>query len=546
MSKHYLPERFPLFWFELRRQWRAGGGIAVIAAAFILALIWYAYLVDNGKVIREALVLYGERRSLPELSGLWTVVKLIEIGLIVVLGPLVTTGSISRERERKTLDALVSTLHPAAITLQKYCGGIALPFSLFLFSTLGFGLLALFSSDMTAKIFFTDCAVILLTLLGGAGIGLLASCYARNFTAAQVWSFLVVTPIPLFIALRINEIIDPQYAEPDLRWYLFGYFVVMIGATIAAPLFVSLTLDTVRAGARKTRPAPTARAPLPPLLARLPLRRDYLPNRHPLLWFELRRRIRGDSGFLVLFGYLLALSVVLVAAALTFIEVSDPTEYAEFGRGLWITFTIAQAIFTILLSPGLTASAFSGEREGGTMDYLLMSPLTTRALLWGKLLGAMGQVLLLLCCSMPVVALIALAYGGISLPEILLAFLLQALAAAFFGCVGILASCHARQVSGGVVRAYLYMGLSLVCMAVCPPVGILVALFGFFILLAMARASIDRLRHDGTDEEYWRIQTYREYIARPARNAPPPYAAVPPPPPAYPTDERGGPPVLRR
>jgi ABC-type transport system involved in multi-copper enzyme maturation permease subunit len=62
---------------------------------------------------------------------------------------------------------------------------------------------------------------------------------------------------------------------------------------------------------------------------------------------------------------------------------------------------LLQVALIVLLTPALSASLISSERESGGWDLLRMTPLSARAILWGKLLSVMATLLLILFATLP-------------------------------------------------------------------------------------------------------------------------------------------------
>ena len=201
----------------------------------------------------------------------------------------------------------------------------------------------------------------------------------------------------------------------------------------------------------------------------------YLPDRNPVFWEETRRRLRGGRGFLLLFAYVLLLIVGLLIATFLMAQGggSDPRQWATFGHRLWLFFMIGQGIMLTLISPGLTASAISAERERHTLELLFITPLPTRTLALGKFLGAISQLLLVLLAGMPVVSVVFL-YGGVSPLEVVEGYALLLATGLFYAAVGYLASCLCARLTPAIAWAY---GLMLF-MIIGVPAGLLL-----FILL---------------------------------------------------------------
>ncbi len=97
----------------------------------------------------------------------------------------------------------------------------------------------------------------------------------------------------------------------------------------------------------------------------------YLPVHHPVLWDEMRRRLRGVRGYWVLLGYGLVLVLILgfvsvlsnVSSAAMSDPIQGPKAWADFGKLLWHAFLIGQMALICLVCPGITAGAISSERE---------------------------------------------------------------------------------------------------------------------------------------------------------------------------------------
>src|SRR4051812_32404439 len=125
---------------------------------------------------------------------------------------------------------------------------------------------------------------------------------------------------------------------------------------------------------------------------------------------ELRGRMRGKRAFVILTIYLL-----LVAGFAWMIESISERSFAsgfggssfsasaEIGRQLFIAITFLLTLITLILAPASTAGAISLEREKQTLDLLVTTPISSLAIVLGKLVSALSWILLLLLASIPVV-----------------------------------------------------------------------------------------------------------------------------------------------
>jgi ABC-type transport system involved in multi-copper enzyme maturation permease subunit len=164
---------------------------------------------------------------------------------------------------------------------------------------------------------------------------------------------------------------------------------------------------------------------------------------------EMRGRWRRAPAFLILFGYTYLLSgVMLLVYARGAAAANTPgeTNGAEIlGQQLFGGFLMAQSAVWMVLSAALTATSVAGERERGLLANLLLSPLTSGAIVRGKLMSALGFIFLLLLVPMPVLS-VCFSLGGLAPEEFLLAFLLLGSTAFSGACLGLAVSaCHRRS-----------------------------------------------------------------------------------------------------
>jgi ABC-type transport system involved in multi-copper enzyme maturation permease subunit len=134
------------------------------------------------------------------------------------------------------------------------------------------------------------------------------------------------------------------------------------------------------------------------------------------------------------------------------------------SRDLWDGMLAIQwfLLMMLVISPGLTATIFSSERETRRVDFLLISRLTSRELVFGKCFGAVALLLLTLVCGAPVMAIIAATFGGVSPWEFGLGYLLLLLTGLFCASTALLYSCKAKNSSAALVQGYLISTLGLV------------------------------------------------------------------------------------
>ena len=187
----------------------------------------------------------------------------------------------------------------------------------------------------------------------------------------------------------------------------------------------------------------------------------YLPVRCPVLWEEMRRRLRHQRGFAVigLYGSMLVMILLIITAATP--PEANPRAWPAFGRHLWQVFLIGQLLITLLISPGLTASVISGERESGTLSLLFLTPLHTTALVVEKFLGAIVQMVVVILSGLPVIAVVFF-FGGVAPDEVLSGYALIVATGLLYSALGLLASCLFTRVPVAVAWAYGFLLIVLI------------------------------------------------------------------------------------
>jgi ABC-2 type transport system permease protein len=202
---------------------------------------------------------------------------------------------------------------------------------------------------------------------------------------------------------------------------------------------------------------------------------------NPLAGKELLARMRGPRTFVVATLLLLPLAAVagglyaMVAAA----PAGDSLTSAPVGKLFFAAVTAVELGLICLLAPALTADLISGERERQTLDLLLVTPLSRRQIVVGKLVAALGSLLLLIVLALPIQA-IAVLIGGIGLEELLAALWLLTLTAVTYGCVGLCWSARLRTTRSALLLSYV---TTLIGVAALPLVLVLLVmangLFGY-------------------------------------------------------------------
>lgn len=153
---------------------------------------------------------------------------------------------------------------------------------------------------------------------------------------------------------------------------------------------------------------------------------------------EVRDLWVGGRGPVLLIGYSVLLSAVTYLTA-----TNKALNYLEQREAVSFTVQVAVAV-GVLLTLIVCADAVSGERERGTLETLLLTSVSRRALLLGKLLGAMS---LWAGCVVVTVPYLLTLGGGVSIAgtAILLAATVGSVLAVGLAALGLVFSGAARS-----------------------------------------------------------------------------------------------------
>ncbi len=158
----------------------------------------------------------------------------------------------------------------------------------------------------------------------------------------------------------------------------------------------------------------------------------------PILRRELTIRPRRRQFYVARSMYVLILILLMCTAWLVVTGtqyIRDVGDSARFGMAWFQIAAPLQAIVAFFAAGVIAAGSVSQEKDRRTLDLLLMTELTNRELVLGKLLGSLVTFLSMLVAGVPVFMLSAL-LGSISERQIVLSFGVAVLAVLLGGAVG--------------------------------------------------------------------------------------------------------------
>ena len=198
---------------------------------------------------------------------------------------------------------------------------------------------------------------------------------------------------------------------------------------------------------------------------------------------ELRGRMRGRRAFVILTIYLLLLGGF---AWMVELIMERTYSYGFGGGGTYATAAIGQGIFAALLmletlqvaflAPSSTAGAISMEREKQTLELLVVTPISSLAIVLGKLLSALVYVWLLIAASIPLTAVVFV-YGGVAPEDVVRGYIVLIVTALGLGSFGLFCSSLVKRTQAAT--AITIFGVLIISIG---------SLFGLIFWQAMAPA----------------------------------------------------------
>ncbi len=229
---------------------------------------------------------------------------------------------------------------------------------------------------------------------------------------------------------------------------------------------------------------------------------DWFERANALAAREVRLALRSPRAWLLLSLYVSILGAVVLAQfpAGTSVEMwagnstsgySSSLASSQRGQDLLQTFALAQFLGIWLLVPSLAVGALHQEREGRTLESLLLSPLSPLQIVWGKLCGVLAMTFVLLLGTLPLTSLCFL-LGGVAPEDVALRFFGLLAWAMFCAAVGLYCAARTPSVTRATLQAYFLSIVGLVVSCVMLGPGVALASVGVLVWIARQGASLVR------------------------------------------------------
>lgn len=404
----------PIFARELRTVPRRPGHFAGRTAIVGLLLIL-------GVTLWQAMIGFGNEATLGDSARfgllLFQISIFVELLLLLFFAAVSAAGTVSQEKDRRTFVLLLLTdMRDYEIVLGKLLGSL-LPLAVVLLASVpALALLLLLGGIDPSQVI--EAAIVLLAGAAAAGSlgGLMALWRERTYQALA----LAVLALVLYICLgqgigllgprlisdwnwsTIQASVDPFSAmaatlqPPAGGWkfppaYAFG--LVMLGLCIAINAFGILKLRKWNPSSepilQREHPDHDPEANLnPEELKIFRAQAHAAPGKarpvgeNPILWRETRTLAYGRRPLLVKLSYAIVLAAILTFAIR---ELWSPGGRPAFSAAYGL---VPVTVLSLLLVAAQAVTSITSERDGGMLDVLLVTDISPKEFIFGKLFGA--------------------------------------------------------------------------------------------------------------------------------------------------------------
>ncbi len=169
---------------------------------------------------------------------------------------------------------------------------------------------------------------------------------------------------------------------------------------------------------------------------------------------ELTTRMRGWRSSLVIIAYVTVLAGIVLLQLSTSADPQNLSDSARLGQSLFAALAGFQMALVIFVAPASTADAISGERQRQTLDLLLVTGLSSRAIIFGKLFAGLAYDVLLILSSIPLFSLVFL-FGGVGPSQFVGLFVTFLITTLLIGSMSLFISTFTRRSGAAVVLSML-------------------------------------------------------------------------------------------
>lgn len=214
-----------------------------------------------------------------------------------------------------------------------------------------------------------------------------------------------------------------------------------------------------------------------------------------LVKMELRQRMRSRGWYIMLAVFFVLVGLVTLGALGLFSMSSPgPEERAGSGRLMFDLVGFFVLLLSLLISPALSANAITGDRAGGTLAIVQVTPVRTWQLILGKWIAAWIPSVAFLLAALPWL-IVSLTFGLLPVGMLLLACLVLMVEFAVITGIGVAVSAISGRTLFAVVVTYLLVALL--------GIGTLIG-FGLGTQFTKTTVQANRVDYSNTDFDTWR------------------------------------------
>ena len=412
-----------------------------VFVALLSAVVYVAWPKEAHMVTAQA---YIARR-------LFSIFALAQLALVCVLAPIPAAGAVAAEKERQTLDLLLSAPIPAKhIVIGKLLSSVLLLVLLLLS-----GLPVLSQCYRLGGVSPLEVVWLYLTLaavaIAFAGVGITCSVFCQRTHSAIAISYLVVVPLAAVLLIVVGK--------AGMRFNAVFTAILVLNSLGLTAILLQQSCDRLGRGEFWRPPQPAgeedpslqqglslAPSRFPDMLLLPPRRVGFMPDgRNPIFDRETRYEIFGA-------GTLATRAIILGSFAIAMCMIG----YWFQSQHVYIGYLM---IFSAALAAASSSRCLTHEKERGTLALLGATPLSSRQVVMGKLMSVWRYVGVLAAFLLVPWVASSLAAGIVGVPRHLglacafLPFLFVAIASA--SAIGTFFSLLLPTTGASMVATYL-------------------------------------------------------------------------------------------
>lgn len=338
-------------------------------------------------------------------NSLFTLLAPLQLVLAMFFSAIFAAGNVSQEKDRNTLVLLLLTrMNNWELVLGKLAASLLHLFTNLLAAVPVFFMLLCFGGVSTAQV--VQCLAITFSTVLLCGVIGTSIAFWRE----QTFQAVSMTALVLVVWLALGECLAGGVFGSELQNYaaVFSPWRAILGITrfsapelpfptFALAVSVVLTLWTVlrvRAwnGSERVQRVGKKDEPAAEMEAKqssepIPAKSREVWN-NPILWREVRTRAYGKRAFIVRLCYVI-LFAVAICAVHQHLSALDLTFYEENSGALLFSMKVflPMALLALVLVNAQAVTAITGERDGRAIDLLLVTDLSPKEIVFGKLGG---------------------------------------------------------------------------------------------------------------------------------------------------------------